>query len=186
MYMSQTDSSGGNLSQDKKRTSQKEAGNSKKKSKAEKWPKMHESIFAQYGKDWCSADFRTPEMLQEFPGLHDLSDREADIIKFFGYDKLEDAKQFVVDTNKNLSWLGNADRKEGVSTCVSTSSRLFAVHRRRMFMGIECLRLHLAGPNKQTKFEVSNFCLHSKAHSLQSLDLEVCMLRFLLTGMSKV
>jgi hypothetical protein len=109
-----------------------------KRQRSDLWPVRHVTAFCKAGLSWAGAPWPDSDTLQCFPGLHALSLRELDILKFHGLTFPEAAAR-TMDVSQGLG-RGHPPRC-GLVPCLTPGGRVYLSHRCRLLLGQEALRL---------------------------------------------
>jgi hypothetical protein len=113
----------------------------KRRKTSEAWPAQHSIAFEKRGRDWTAPNpFRATDMMELFPGVRELSDRQADLLGLHGIG-LPDVQRRIVDVSMSITFSSSKTYKSGASGCLSSGSLPWIGHRGRLALGVECFQL---------------------------------------------
>eukprot|EP00439_Symbiodinium_sp_Y106_P053697 s2490_g7.t1 len=122
----------------KRRESELKSVASKKKVRKLKWPEQHANALAAQGLDWREHSRPGPEVMQKFPGLLALTERQFDLCRVQGI-SFPDSRHSAVQLSQSLR--GQRRIITNRSDIVLPFGELFWTHRCRLATGAESLSL---------------------------------------------
>ena len=84
------------------------------------------AAFEAAGRDWWRATIQTASNLKLFPGLAELTQREAEVLEIRGASPLDVSRRQVFIVGKSLPWCRMPTDKV---PCLSSNARMYLTHR---------------------------------------------------------
>eukprot|EP00959_Pyramimonas_sp_CCMP1952_P414647 8687868-Pyramimonas_sp.AAC.2 len=112
------------------------ASHEPKKARRDRWPEKHARNMEAKGFDWWDSNIPDEDTHFLYPGLHALTHRTFDMLKYYGVE-IPDSKRLI----KVSDSINRSAVNEGRSPIITPNSWIYIGHRCRLMHGLEALGL---------------------------------------------